>query len=123
TRDLSSFPTRRSSDLLLAVLVRKAQDAECGAVALLGMGLCTDHVLDERGGVRPDRPGPVDQPRRRPLEMRPVGGGAVFGDRAVGVLVKLLAWLATRLLLCSSSTVPRVARHHSVSPISVYGTL
>src|ERR1700736_5510719 len=49
------------------------------------MGPGADDVLHDCGGVGPDALTPVDQPRGRPLEMRPVGGGPMLGQRAVVV--------------------------------------
>src|SRR5690606_41044968 len=43
-------------------------------------------LLDQRAGVRTDRGAPLDQPRRRPLEVRAVRGRPVFEHGAVLVL-------------------------------------
>ncbi len=67
---------------LRAVLVGQAQDAQRRAVALLGMGLGADDVLDERAGGEPDGLAPVDQSRRGPFQVRPVGSRAMLRERA-----------------------------------------
>ena len=68
---------------LRAVLIGQAQDAQRRAVTLLGMRLGADDVIDERAGGEPDGLAPVDQPRGRPLQVRPVGSRAMLRERAV----------------------------------------
>ena len=55
----------------------EAQDAESRAIALLGMRTIGEDRLDERGRLRPNRAGPVDEARGRPLEVLAVGFGHV----------------------------------------------
>src|SRR5262245_23311129 len=52
-----------------AVALGKTQDAQAGAIPLLGMRAIGEDGLDQRGGLWPDGAGPVDQARGRPLEV------------------------------------------------------
>ena len=56
----------------LAVLAARAQESQTGSIALLGMGLGAQQVLDDGAGVQADRPSPLDQALRRPLGVREV---------------------------------------------------
>src|SRR6185437_16412946 len=68
----------------LAVLTGERQQSEAGSIALLGVGLGTQHVLNDRPGVRADRLAPLDESPWRPLRVRAMRLGHVFGDRRVG---------------------------------------
>ena len=46
------------------------EDAETGAIALLGMRAVGEDGRDERRGLRPDGAGPADEARRPPLVVR-----------------------------------------------------
>ena len=52
---------------------------QAGAISLLGVRPALQDPADELSGLRPDRVGPADQPRRCPLSMRAVGAGHVLG--------------------------------------------
>src|SRR6185503_7115858 len=54
----------------LAVLTGERQQSEAGSIALLGVGLGTQHVLNDRPGVRADRLAPLDESPWRPLRVR-----------------------------------------------------
>ena len=60
--------SRRASPYCAA----EVQEPQAGSIALLGMGLGAQQMLDHGAGVRADRGAPVDQPRRRPLGVRAV---------------------------------------------------
>jgi hypothetical protein len=66
-----------------AVALGQAQDAEAGAIVLLGMRPVGEDRLDQRGRLGADGARPVDEARRRPLEMALVGLGHVGGVRGV----------------------------------------
>jgi hypothetical protein len=66
-----------------AVAFGQAQDAETGAIALLGMGPLGENRFDERGRLRADRLRPADDPGRRPFQMALVRLGHVGGVRGV----------------------------------------
>src|SRR5712691_755191 len=74
---------------LRAVALGEAQDAEARAIALLGMRTIRENRLHQRGGLRADGAGPVDETRGGPLEvalvrLRHVGrvGGVLAADGA-----------------------------------------
>src|SRR5437870_9220025 len=50
-----------------AVVLGQPQDTEARAIALLGTGTIRENCLDQRGGLRADGAGPVDEARGRPL--------------------------------------------------------
>src|SRR5690606_33269127 len=62
-------PVARGLEAARAVAVAESEDAEAGAVALLGVGLALEHTLDEFASAGPRLAGPRDDPGRRPLEM------------------------------------------------------
>src|SRR6266478_2463939 len=66
-----------------AVLPRQAQDAEAGAVALLGMGPALQDQLGELGGAWTDYRRFTADPLDGPLGIAPVRTRHVFGDRGV----------------------------------------
>src|SRR5947209_3112601 len=59
------------------VAAGEAEDPEAGAEALFGMGAALEDLAHDRGRLRPDRLGPADEPRGRPLRVAPVGVGAM----------------------------------------------
>ena len=59
----------RGLEPLGAVALGEAQDAEARAIALLGVRAVGEDRLHQLGGVGPDALGPVDEPRRCPLEV------------------------------------------------------
>src|SRR5207245_8273183 len=61
------------------------QEAEARAIALLGMRTVREDRLDQRGRLRADGARPVDEARRRPLEV------ALVGLRHVGGVGGVLA--------------------------------
>ena len=66
-----------------AVLARQAQDAEAGAVALLGMRPALQDQRGEHGGARADRRRVALDPLDRPVGITPVRARHVLGDRRV----------------------------------------
>src|SRR6185437_13578597 len=54
----------------LAVLSGEREESQAGAIALLGMGLGAQQMLDHSAGARADRLTPLDQAPRRPLGVR-----------------------------------------------------
>ena len=58
----------------------EADDAETGAVALLGMGPALEDLLAERRRRRADLPGVVPDALDRPAGVSPMAGGHVFGN-------------------------------------------
>jgi hypothetical protein len=75
----ASCRTGRWFEPLGAEALGQAQDAEAGAIALLGMRPVGEDRLDERGRLGTDGARPVDEARRRPLEVALVGLGHVGG--------------------------------------------
>ena len=73
----------RGLEPLGAVALGEAQDAEARAVALLGVRAIGEDRLDQLLGGGPDALGPVDDPRRRPLQVLLVGLRHVRRDRRV----------------------------------------
>lgn len=69
----------RALDPLVRVALAQTHDAQTGPVALLGVGPALHDRSDESCGRGADLLGPGDQPRRRPLGVRPVRGGHVLG--------------------------------------------
>ena len=65
-----------------AVALGQPQDAEAGAVALLGVGRLAQDDLDERGGARADLAG-RRLALRRPLGVAPVARRHVLAHRRV----------------------------------------
>jgi transposase len=61
----------------------EANDAETGAVALLGMGPALEDLLAERRRPRADLPGVLPDPLDRPAGVAPVARGHVLGDGGV----------------------------------------
>src|SRR5437867_7563199 len=55
------------------VTAGEAEEAKTGAEALLGMRPPREDLTHHRRGRRPDRLGPADEPRGRPLRVAPVG--------------------------------------------------
>ena len=64
-----------------AVAATQAHQAEAGAIALLGVRPAAEDLGDELPGGGPSLFCPADEPRRRPLGMRPVRAGHVLGLR------------------------------------------
>src|SRR5437899_7565690 len=62
-------PGARRFEPLQAVALGQAQDAEARAIALLGMRTVREDLLDQGGRLGADRARPVDEARRRPLQM------------------------------------------------------
>src|SRR5256885_17222028 len=62
-------PGARRFEPLPAVALGQAQDAEARAIALLGMRTVREDLLDQGGRLGADRARPVDEARRRPLQM------------------------------------------------------
>src|SRR5437867_841874 len=62
-------PGARRFEPLPAVALGQAQDAEARAIALLGMRTVREDRLDQGGRLGADRARPVDEARRRPLQM------------------------------------------------------
>ncbi len=71
TGQAQSQPARRFQ-ALLAVLAGQGQKSQTRSIALLGMRLRAQQVLDDCPGVYPDRLAPLDQAFRSPLGMCPV---------------------------------------------------
>jgi hypothetical protein len=72
-----------------AVAAAEAEQAQAGAVTLLGMWAVGEDGGDKRRGLGADGLGPLDEARRRPLEMVLVclghvgGGGGVSARRVI----------------------------------------
>src|SRR6266403_1415492 len=66
-----------------AVALGEPQDAEARAIALLGMRTVREDRLDQRGRLGADGARPIDEARRRPLEVALVGLGHVGGVSGV----------------------------------------
>ena len=81
-------PSAGRLDAFGAVLLREAQQAETGPVALLGMRPTRENLLDEGGRLWSHGGAPPNQAGGAPLRVRPVGVGHVLGDRreAAGVM-------------------------------------
>ena len=58
-----------------SVFLDQAQQAQASALAHLGMALVGKLVLNDDRDARADRRRPVQQPARRPFEVRSVGAG------------------------------------------------
>lgn len=71
-------------EALGGVAFAESEDAEAGAIALLGVPPGVQDVADELPGGRADALRPVDEPGGAPLGVGPVGGGHVGVDRGVG---------------------------------------
>src|SRR5438876_2258655 len=67
-----------------AVALGQAQDPEARTIALLGMRAIRENRLDQRGGVRADGVGPVDEARGRPFEVVLMGLRGIGGVLAAG---------------------------------------
>ena len=76
-------PTAGGLDPFGAVLLREAQQAETGPIALLRMRPARENLRDQGGGLRSQRGPPADQAGRTPLQMRAVRVGHVRGDRRI----------------------------------------
>src|SRR5262245_53849096 len=66
-----------------AIAFGEPQDPQAGAIALLRVRSIRENRGDERRGLRPDGPRPVDEARGRPLQMVLVGLGHVSGVRGM----------------------------------------
>ena len=74
----------------VAVAPAQAHEPQAGAIALLGVRAAPEDLGHQPPGGRAGLFSPADEPRRRPLGMRPVGLGYVLrrgrrlGRRSVG---------------------------------------
>src|ERR1700733_975600 len=91
----------------------KPDDAETGAIALLGMGPAFENLLAERRGRRADLAGVFPDALDRPAGVAPMAGGHMLGNRRV-LPVPALIWTAMRSPLWKIST-PRTVRRASTS--------
>ena len=71
----------------LAVLARQREQAQAGAVAVLGVASLDQQALHGASGGHTDALAPVDQPLRRPLQVGAVGGGQVLDHGGEAALV------------------------------------
>ena len=99
-----------------AVALGQAQDAETGAIALLGMRPVGEDGLDEGRGLGPDRLRPADDARGRPLQMALMGLGHVGGIGGVAAAASSVRrWAPTRWPRWKISTVLTLARTSTAS--------
>jgi len=81
----------------VAVAFGQPQDAQAGAVALLGVRPVGEDGFDERGGVRADGAAPGDEARGAPLQVLLMGLGHVGGIGGVAA-AEGTAWMGGHAL-------------------------
>ena len=98
--------------------VGETDDAERGAVALLGVGPGREDLGDERGGLRPGLLRPGDDAAGRPLGVAPVGLGHVRRIGRVAAAHDFAAWRGDALWRKNTSTVEADTRTSTALPTS-----
>jgi hypothetical protein len=107
----SSATKQAASSRGLPYLLGQREQAQAGAVAVLGVAPLDQQTLHGAPGGHTDALAPMNQPLGRPLQVGAVGGGHVLDHGGEAALVGTAGkWAATRWPRCSNSTTAAVMR-------------